>query len=195
MANNFKNENNNINMSLNNYNISNHLNNKNFLSEKNYSYKLNNKQKPIKKNLSNINNNSNINNINNNNLKNIEFYSDDENENNLSEIANEIINSFGLTKNMKKPSMEKKYKKIEIKKQNKDFVNKKINLKKMNERKIPQNYTFKTVFVNNFCVVPMNTSYFLKKNNTYKELNNSKNIITKMNNTENNEYYINYYIY
>ena len=50
---------------------------------------------------------------------------------------------------------------------NKIFLFKKLNKTKINPKNThrisPKNYTFKTVFVNNFCILPMNSSFTSNK--------------------------------
>ena len=116
--------------------------------------------------LYNINKNDSINNI--------ESISDDENTN-LSDIADIIVNSFPKNKKLNKVSVSPSFSNNKNNHNTNIILQKKtnkINLSQKNSQRInPQNYTFKTVFVNNFCVLPMNSS-FTNNKNKYKDPNN-----------------------
>jgi hypothetical protein len=116
--------------------------------------------------LYNINKNDSINNI--------ESISDDENTN-LSAIADIIVNSFPKKKKLNKVNVSSSIRNNKNNHNTKIVLKKKINktnLSQKNSQRInPQNYTFKTVFVNNFCVLPMNSS-FTNNKNKYKDPNN-----------------------
>ena len=107
---------------------------------------------------------------------------------NLSDLADELIKSFQKDKKKLNKSNSSKN---NTKKQSNKIVS---GLYKGN---IPQNFTFKTLFVNNVCIVPMNSS-FIGKNDKKKEVKNinyvnislKKNINNSINNTDNdNTYY------
>ena len=111
-----------------------------------------------------INNNYIDNNNSNNSLS-------DEDNSELSEIADKIVNSFHIGKNLNMAGPSNK----NIKNQTKKIIIPKINKvntnRNKNQRISPKNYTFKTVFVNNFCLLPMNSS-FIDKSNRFKKINN-----------------------
>ena len=130
----------------------------------------------------NKNNNNYINYNKTNKNKNKKNKYDEEEHSELSEIAEKIVNSFirkrnnniNITGNL-------------IQKQNKNFLLKKMINKNMighnkNKKSNPNNYTFKTIFVNNFCVLP-NNPYFIDGNNSY---NNRRITTSKYINTDNN---------
>jgi len=178
-------------------------NNYNYLKKDINNNAFNNINSFIKKN-NYINNNSSINNtytsqqikdINSENLKNklkkpsIGSYKDiksikydlNDEDSNLSDIADEIIKISQKGKKITKKSNSSK--------NNTKVPNKKKIFSKLYKGKTPQNYTFKTLFVNNFCIVPMNSS-FIGRNDTNKELkkiNYSSNMILNrnINNTDN----------
>ena len=115
-------------------------------------------------------------------------FKDDE-DSNLSDIADELIKSI-------QKDNKKKLIKSYSSKNNTNIKNKKINVSKLYKGNTPQNYTFKTLFVNNFCIVPMNSS-FIAKNDTNKEVKNinysnmtlNKNINNSINNTDKDNTY------
>ena len=125
---------------------------------------------------------------------------DDDNSIELSEIAGEIVNSFPVRKNLKhsnsyynsKHKITNKTKKLILPKEVKKKEQEKIEYKKVS----PKNYTFKTVFVNNFCLLPVNSS-IINKNNRYgksdsKSNNNYINTTSNENNLKLKENFSNY---
>ena len=129
---------------------------------------------------------SNINHKFKNNKASLTDNDDDENSNELSDIADQIVNLFPTRKKIKKI---RSLHKINILENNNKIIPPKrhlINLnqiKNKNQRISPNNYTFKTVFVNNFCVMPMNSS-MIDNNNKYINLNNKKkNSLFNLNNS------------
>ena len=99
---------------------------------------------------------------------------DNDNSNELSEIANNIVNTFPMVNNECFNSQRNEKilnRKIILSKENKISIN---NIKNKGQNTSPKNYTFKTVLVNNFCVVPMNSS-FIDKNRKNKIFMNKRN--------------------
>lgn len=130
------------------------------LKKKEKEEKVYKKYEPI----NNINTNNYIDNNSNNSLS-------DEDNSELSDIADKIVNSFNVGKNLKLAESSNK----NIKNQTKKIIIPKIDKMNINlnkhQRMSPKNYTFKTVFVNNFCLLPMNSS-FIEKSNRFKKINN-----------------------
>ena len=147
------------------YNQKNNQNNnsKSFVNDKSFLIK---KNKSFNYNKNEIEN-SHLNNV---NVKN-DSLSNADNSNELSEIANEIVKIIHKLKIGNK--------KINLTKNNKDKIN---HLSNKNIRTSPKNFTFKTVFVNNFCLMPMNSS-FISKNKRYS----NKKIYFTNNNNQNNQ--------
>ena len=121
-----------------------------------------------------------------NSYKDIKKIKDDyfkDEDSNLSDIADELIKSIQKDK--------KKLIKSNSSKNNTNIKNKKMIASKLYKGNTPQNYTFKTLFVNNFCIVPMNSS-LIGKNDTNNEVKNinygnmtlNKNINNSINNTD-----------
>jgi hypothetical protein len=71
--------------------------------------------------------------------------------------------------------------------------NKNVIVSKLYKGNIPQNYTFKTLFVNNFCIVPMNSSFIGNskevKNMNYGNMTLNKNINNSINNIDKDKIY------
>ena len=151
------------------------INSKSFVNDKSFLIK---KNKSFNYNKNEIEN-SHLNNV---SVKN-DSISNADNSNELSEIANEIVKIIQVKKNLRNSNSFHKLKignkKINLTKNNKDKIN---HLSNKNIRTSPKNFTFKTVFVNNFCLMPMNSS-FISKNKRYS----NKKIYFTNNNNQNNQ--------
>ena len=145
------------------------LNGKSFFNEKNESFNYNKNEVE----------NSHLNIINEKSAS----LSDDDNSNELSEIADEIVKIIPVKKSLRNSNsfhkLKIRNKKIILSKYNKDKINKNIITS-------PKNFTFKTVFVNNFCVMPMD-SFFISKNNQNSNITSNKKIYFTNNNNQNNQ--------
>ena len=163
------------------YNLKNNqnINSKYFVNDKSF---FNKKNKSFNYNKNEIEN-SHLNNV---NVKN-DSLSNADNSNELSEIANEIVKIIPVKKNLRNSNSFHKLKienkKINLTKNNKDKI---IHLPNKNIRTSPKNFTFKTVFVNNFCLVPMDSS-FISKNKIYSNITSNKKIYFTNNNNQNNQ--------
>ena len=105
--------------------------------------------------------------------------SEDDISNELSEIADKIVKIIPVKKKLRNSTSLKKLKnenkKIMLSKKNEDNLSHNSN---KNIRTSPKNLTFKTVFVNNFCLMPMSPSFISNKNIKYSKYNRNKNIYT-----------------
>ena len=113
----------------------------------------------------------------NNNKKN-DSIKDENNSLDLSEIAGEIVNKFQLPKKLEHCNSYNNHQNT------KKLILSKAIKKNSQIKNDYKNYTFKTIFVNNFCVVPINSS-FINQNISHGNLNNDKN--NNYSNTSSNE--------